>query len=109
MGVQFFFKHTKSQIDKSFPNVFGEGGRKTQSSGVNTVGLYKKYIKPYGWLNSLYSLAKDDVFTVDGKNNIESVKDTNLYKVLTYMSWKTAVSDYESEVTDKIRNPNKVM
>jgi len=25
------------------------------------------------------------------------------------MSWKTAVSDYEAEVTDKIRNPNKVM
>ena len=107
MGVQFFFKHTKSQIDKSFPNVFG--GRKSSTGGVNTAGLYKKYIRPYGWLNSLYSLAKDNVFTVDGKNSIESVKETNLYKVLTYMSWKTAVSDYEAEVTDKIRNPNKVM
>tara|TARA_R100001244_G_scaffold36446_2_gene33394 strand:+ start:2214 stop:2327 length:114 start_codon:yes stop_codon:yes gene_type:complete len=36
------------------------------------------------------------------------VKDTNLYKVLTYMSWQTAVKDFESAVTDKIRNPNKV-
>ncbi len=107
LGVQFFLSIQNLKLTKAFPNVFG--GRKSSTGGVNTAGLYKKYIRPYGWLNSLYSLAKDNVFTVDGKNSIESVKETNLYKVLTYMSWKTAVSDYEAEVTDKIRNPNKVM
>ena len=107
MGVQFFFKHTKSKIEKSFPNVYG--GNKSRTGGVDTRSLYKKYIQPYGWLNSLYSLSKDGVFDVSGKNSIDSVKNTNLYKVLTYLSWKTAQADYEADVSDKIRNPNKIM
>jgi hypothetical protein len=48
------------------------------------------------------------VFTQEGKNSIDSVKDANLYKVLTYMSWQTATKDFESAVNDKIRNPNKI-
>jgi|TARA_R110000803_G_C11985955_1_gene321284 hypothetical protein len=54
-------------------------------------------------------LSIDGVFTEGDKNSIESVKDTNLYKVLTYLSWKTAKNDYEVAVQDKIRNPNRVM
>jgi len=71
--------------------------------------LYGKILKPYGWLNSLYQLALDGVFDVSGKNPVDSVKETNLYKVLTYLSWKTAKNDYEIAVQDKIRNPNRVM
>jgi len=36
------------------------------------------------------------------------VKDANLYKVLTYMSWQTAQKDFEAAINDKIRNPNKI-
>tara|TARA_R100001463_G_scaffold7181_1_gene22777 strand:- start:50 stop:373 length:324 start_codon:yes stop_codon:yes gene_type:complete len=106
LGVQFFFKHTKSQIDQSFSNIFGS--RPTTTGGVRTAGEYKKFIQPYGWLNSLYSIAEKGVFTEGGKNSIDSVKDANLYKVLTYMSWQTATKDFEDAVNDKIRNPNKI-
>jgi len=40
-------------------------------------------MKPFGWLNTLYDLATDGVFTKDGKDAIQSVKDEKLYKVLT--------------------------
>tara|TARA_R100001163_G_scaffold21676_2_gene18429 strand:+ start:2814 stop:3044 length:231 start_codon:yes stop_codon:yes gene_type:complete len=76
---------------------------------VNTDGLYKTYIQPFGWLNSLYMLAEKKVFDVDGKNGIDSVKDTNLYNVMTYLSWITAKNTFENKVQEKIHNPNKVM
>ena len=77
-------------------------------SAVKTNGLYNVYIKPFGWLNSLYVLAEKKVFDKDGKNSIESVKETNLYKVLTYLSWITARNEYESKVSEKIANPNQI-
>ena len=75
---------------------------------VKTKGLYNTYIKPFGWLNSLYVLAEKGVFNNEGKNSIDSVKDANLHKVLTYLSWMTAKNEYESKVSEKISNPNKV-
>ena len=75
---------------------------------VKTKGLMDVYIKPFGWLNSLYILAEKGVFKMDGKNGIDSVKDTNLYKVMTYLSWITAKNEYESKVSEKIANPNQV-
>ncbi len=75
---------------------------------VKTKGLMEVYIKPFGWLNSLYILAEKGVFKMDGKNGIDSVKDTNLYKVMTYLSWITAKNEYESKVSEKIANPNQV-
>ena len=54
-------------------------------------------------------LAEKGVFNVDGKNGIDSVKETNLYNVLTYLSWVTAKNTYESKVQEKIHNPNKIM
>lgn len=76
---------------------------------MNTTGLYKAYIAPFGWLNSLYMLAEKAVFNINGKNGIDSVKDTNLYNVMTYLSWVTAKNTYESKVQEKIHNPNKIM
>jgi len=76
---------------------------------VNTKGLYKTYIAPFGWLNSLYMLAEKQVFNVEGKNGIDSVKGTNLYNVMTYLSWITAKNTYENKVQEKIHNPNKIM
>jgi len=54
-------------------------------------------------------VAEKGIFRVDKMNDVDSVKNTNLYKVLTYLSWNTAKNDYEIAVNDKIHNPNKVM
>ena len=39
---------------------------------------------------------------MEGMNGIDSVKNTNLYKVLTYLSWQNAKSDYEGAVQEAI-------
>ena len=110
MGVQFFFDNSKRKISKNFSNVFGQkrGGAGTGKNKVSTVGLYNTFIKPYGWLNSLYIIAEKGVFKMKGKNNIDSVKETNLYNVLTYLSWMTAKNDYEIAVQEKIHNKNNI-
>ena len=110
MGVLFFFDNAKRKINKDFPNVFGEGrGRIGTGKGrVSTVGLYNKFIKPYGWLNSLYMVAEKGVFKMSGENEIDSGKRTDLYKVLTYLSWNTAKNDYENAVQEKIHNKNNI-
>ena len=109
MGVQFFFDYAKSKVNKDFPNVFSErkggGGGKNK---VSTIGLYNKFIKPYGWLNSLYMVAEKGVFKQEGMNEVDSVKKTDLYKVLTYLSWISAKNDYEVAVQDKINNKNNI-
>jgi hypothetical protein len=58
-------------------------------------------MKPYGWLNTLYDVAIDGVFTQNGKDAMQSVKDEKLYKVLTYVSWKTAKVDFENAVREE--------
>jgi len=75
---------------------------------VKTKGLMDIYIKPFGWLNSLYVLAEKGIFKIEGKNEIDSVKNTNLYKVMTYLSWISAKNEYESKVSQKLANPNQV-
>ena len=75
---------------------------------VKTKSLYNLYVKPFGWLNSLYLIAEKGVFKTEGFNGIDSVKNTNLYNVLTYLSWITAKNQYESKVQEKINNPNKI-
>lgn len=58
-------------------------------------------MKPYGWLNTLYDLALDGVFTNNGKDAIQSVKDEKFFKVMTYLSWKTSKSDFEMAVQEE--------
>jgi|19_taG_2_1085344.scaffolds.fasta_scaffold120375_2 hypothetical protein len=55
-------------------------------------------MKGFGWLNTLYDLAIDGVFTRTPHNAIESVEKTNLFEVLTFLSWKSAKNEYENEV-----------
>ena len=40
-------------------------------------------------------LAEKQVFNMEGKNPIDSVRETNLYHVMTYLSWITAKNTYE--------------
>ena len=98
MGVRFFFEQTQLNIDARFPNLKSGGGDVKAARA-------SRILKPYGWLNSLYALAKDGVFTHSGLSPIDSVKSTNLYKVLTFLSWKQACGDYEAAYRENI---NKV-
>ena len=50
----------------------------------------------------MFELAEKKIFTIKGMNEIDSVKNTNLYKVLTYLSWQNAKSDYEGAVQEAI-------
>jgi glycine betaine/choline ABC-type transport system substrate-binding protein len=53
-------------------------------------------------------VAEKKVFKMDGENNINSVKKTNLYKVLTYLSWINAKNNYEIAVQEKIHSKNNI-
>ena len=55
-------------------------------------------MKPYGWLNTLYDVANTGLFTRQPYNAIDSARDTDLYVVFTYLSWKTAKNEYENAV-----------
>lgn len=71
---------------------------------VAAENAFKQYIKPFGWLHSLFTLAKEKVFTINGMNEIDSVKNTNLYKILTYLSWQNAKGDYDGSVQEAIHS-----
>lgn len=53
-------------------------------------------------------VAEKGVFKQEGMNEVDSVKKTDLYKVLTYLSWISAKNDYEVAVQDKINNKNNI-
>jgi len=61
-------------------------------------------MKPYGWLNTLYDVAKSGLFTVGNMNAIDSCRATNLYVIFTYLSWSSAQNEYESEVRKGMQN-----
>jgi hypothetical protein len=94
LGCRFFFGEVRAAVDAKFPNLSGGGGDpKSTIAAKNT-------ISGYGWLNSLYDVAKDGVFTVVEYNPIDSVLNTKLFEVLTYLSWKAACSDFEKQLND---------
>lgn len=41
-------------------------------------------------------------------NDIDSVKYTDLYKVLTYLSWINAKNEFENSVQEKIHDKNNI-
>ena len=95
MGCRFFFEQVRTRINDKFPNLLGEGEDPTASIAA------KKTISGYGWLNSLYEVAKDNVFTKGWEYNpIDSVLNTKLYEVLTYLSWKAACAKFETVYSD---------
>ncbi len=101
MGCRFFFVQTRKHIDDRFPNLSSEGGdAKARLAAKGT-------IDGYGWLNTLYDVAKEGVFTLDGYNPVNSVLVTNLYEILTYLSWKNACNMYEKKYSDLNKKMNK--
>jgi hypothetical protein len=96
LGVQFFFEQENNIIFRTYQNLFREGGTKSIA-----VAKASRIMKPFGWLNTMYDISLDGLFTKDGKDAIQSVKDEKLYKILTYLSWKTAKGDYELAINEE--------
>ena len=100
MGCRFFFAQTREQINDSFPNLTSDGGDAKATIAARTT------ISGYGWLNSLYDVAKEGLFTLPSHNPVNSVLLTDLYEVLTYLSWKNAVSQYEKTYSELNKSKN---
>jgi len=66
-----------------------------------------KILEPYGWLNSLFGVANDNVFKINEHDPIESVKRANVLRVLTYLSWKNAVNDCKIIHTELLQEKQK--
>ena len=64
-------------------------------------------MKPFGWLNTLYDTAKTGLFTTQPLNAIDSVREQRLDVVFTYLSWKAASIEYETEVKQGMENEAK--
>ena len=93
-GISFFFDETNEHIKTTYPNVFKNGNRNNNRHATK----HWEIVKPYGWLNTLYDVANSGLFTKQPLNAIDSVKEENIYSVFTYLSWKSAQNEYETEV-----------
>ena len=102
MGCRFFFTQTREHINERFPNLAeesGDGRLKIAARGT---------INGYGWLNTLYDVAKEGIFTLPDQSPVNSVLLTNLYEVLTYLSWKNAVMTFEKQYQELMKKQNKI-
>ena len=102
MGCRFFFDQARGFIDDKFPNL-NKGTSDTQARIAA-----KGTIDGYGWLNSIYDIAIDGIFTLPTETPLDSVMKTDLYTVLTYLSYKRASSDYEKAYNDLINKRNNL-
>tara|TARA_R110002012_G_scaffold77863_2_gene198544 strand:- start:480 stop:713 length:234 start_codon:yes stop_codon:yes gene_type:complete len=68
---------------------------------------FKGMLEPLGWLNSLYDIAHKGIFTIGKLNAVESVKLTNIDKVLTYMAYAEIRSNFEFKVNEDRNNRQK--
>jgi len=64
-------------------------------------------MKPYGWLNTLYDVARTGLFTKAPDNAVDSVRHQNLYVIFTYISWSSAKNEYETEVRKSMEQEQK--
>ena len=80
----------ESSIKSKLPNLYG------QSEGVGK--KISHILDEYGWLNSIYDIAKDNIFTKGWKYSaVESVEESEVWEILTYMSWKSAQAEYKNK------------
>jgi hypothetical protein len=94
LGCRFFFQQTRTEIDVKFPNL--SGGTGDPKAGIAAKGT----IDGYGWLNSIYNIAKDGIFTKPEYSPIESVLQSGLYEIFTYLSWKNACGQFDKRYSD---------
>ena len=100
----FFFEQTNKYMQEKFPNIFKDGNRIENRHAQKHWDI----MKPYGWLNTLYDIAMTGLFTKNPDNAIDSVRNTNLYVVLTYLSWKSANNEYNDAVRNSYEEEQKI-
>jgi hypothetical protein len=101
LGCRFFFAQAREHINEQFPNLSEDNGDgKARIAAKNTIA-------GYGWLNTLYDVAKEGLFTLPNHNAVNSVLLTDLYEMLTYMSWKNAVTSFEKVYSEIVKKSNK--
>ena len=80
----------ESNIKSKYPNLYGKQ--------TGTGKKISHILNEYGWLNSIYEVAQDGIFTKGWKYSpIESVEEANVWDVLTYLSWKSAQAEYKNK------------
>ena len=90
----------EQEIRNKYPNLYGKG----TSIGKKVSGI----IEGYGWLNHIYEVAIDGVFSKAWKETpVESVENADLWEVLTFMSWKIAQSEYKSQYQELAQKAQK--
>jgi hypothetical protein len=100
VAIRFFFDDTNRTIQERYKNIFKDG----QRTGNRHADENWDIMSGFGWLNTLYDLAFDGVFTSKNQSAIVSVQESNLYDVLTFLSWKSAKNEYESEVRSSMES-----
>jgi uncharacterized protein (DUF433 family) len=87
-------------IKSKFPNLYGKS--------TGTGKKISHILDEYGWLNSIYDIARDGIFTKGWKYNaVESVEETEVWDILTYMSWKSANQEYKNKYQEIEHNKIK--
>jgi hypothetical protein len=100
LGCRFFFEQVRTRVAEQFPNLSGSGDAKAKRAAKGT-------IDGYGWLNSVYRIAKDGIFTKGSMSPIESVLNAGLDEILTYLSWQNACSKFEEILQEINKKTNK--
>jgi hypothetical protein len=88
LGCRFFFEQVRTRIDDQFPNLKGGGNAKAARAAKGT-------IDGYGWLNSVYRVAAEGIFTKGNESAVDSVLNAKLDEILTYLSWKNACTKFD--------------
>jgi hypothetical protein len=96
LGYRFFFDQVRTKIDTDFPNLSGRSDEGSAKARIAAKGT----IDGYGWLNSIYDTAKAGIFTMPTETPVNSVLETKLYEIITYLSWKAACGSYEERVNE---------
>lgn len=82
-----------SEINKAletlFPNLYQKGNGKAK------VASKKSGLADFGWLNSIVVVAEKGILNINGLTPLDSVKNTNLYDVMTILSNMRANTDFE--------------
>lgn len=96
--MEFFFDSANRNLQQKYPLLYKKRG------GNRFHNKTKHIIDGYGWLNTIYELAREGIFTKGTKHNaIECVENEQMDIIFTFLSWKSAQADYEV-ANAKLRN-----
>ena len=90
LGSILFFFEFRDRIVENYSGIFTQSSRDIETGSFNQ-GFGKKW----GWYQSIYSLAKGDVFKID------KATETNLHKAMMWLEFEKDKSDLEERMIKK--------